>query len=331
MWNAHIGFFVTYIKGDLTHNAALKARPTSSSTGTAATSARSSPPPRTASCRRPRSHRSSSATYRPSKPRSTPSSPRARTPHEDRDGRRPHGRHRRGARRRHRSAKSLSGKADGAGSTLRAGLTGLLTQHVAQTGIVIETVVQTGSLTSPQTQGAIKALTENTNALGARSASLYGAAAKTEVPRPVERAHRLLRHLHQGRRGQGRVAEGTANKQLDGYRSSSATSSPGRRTTALTADQVAHELVGHVQTLEAAIDAIVSGKANAASQLAMAEMHMPGTAAALAKAIATAKAERHVEDRPPRASRTVRPRNRSRSSGGEHGYVTRSRGRRATP
>ena len=89
--------------------------------------------------------------------------------------------------------------------------------------------------------------------------------------------------------GKDAALKAKANRQLDGYRRDFGTFVAGATNNALTADQVATELTGHVQTLEAAIDAIVAGKANAASKLAMAEMHMPGTAAALAKAIASSK------------------------------------------
>jgi hypothetical protein len=184
------------------------------------------------------------------------------------------------------TAKKLPGKVDGAGSALRAGLTGLLVQHVAQTGIVVRTVVQTGSLESPQTAGAVQALSDNTNALGDAIGSIYGDEAKQQFL-DLWNAHiGFFVTYTKGVIGKDAALKKKADKQLDGYREDFGTFIAGATNDALTADQVATELVGHIQTLEDAIDAIVAGKPDAASKLAMAELHMPGTAAALAKAIA---------------------------------------------
>ena len=184
------------------------------------------------------------------------------------------------------SAKKLPGKVDGAGSTLRAGLTGLLVQHVAQTGIVVRTVVQTGALDSPQTAGAIQALTDNTNALGDAIGSIYGDEAKKQFLKLWNAHIGFFVTYTQGVIGKDAALKKKANRQLDGYRAGFGAFIAGATNDALTADQVATELVGHIQTLEDAIDAIIAGKPDAASKLAMAELHMPGTAAALAKAIA---------------------------------------------
>jgi hypothetical protein len=183
-------------------------------------------------------------------------------------------------------AKKLPGMVDGAGSTLRAGLTGLLVQHVAQTGVVVRTVVQTGALDSPQTGGAIQALNDNTNALGDAIGSVYGDAAKKQFLELWNAHIGFFVTYTKGVIGKDAALQKKANRQLDGYRADFGTFIAGATDDALTADQVATELVGHIQTLEDAIDAIIAGKADAASKLAMAELHMPGTAAALAKAIA---------------------------------------------
>ena len=52
---------------------------------------------------------------------------------------------------------------------------------------------------------------------------------------------------------------------------------------------VSADLQGHIQTLEAAIQAILAKSPSAAAKIAMAEDHMAGTAAVLAKAIAAQK------------------------------------------
>jgi hypothetical protein len=59
--------------------------------------------------------------------------------------------------------------------------------------------------------------------------------------------------------------------------------------TGLPATAVAADLQGHITTLETAIKAIVTKSPSAASAISMAETHMAGTAAVLAKAIADQK------------------------------------------
>ena len=292
LWNAHIGFFVTYIKGDLTHSAALKAKANKQldgyrrDFGAFIDGATGGKLPKAAVAKELTGH---VQTLESAIDAIIAKSPDAATKismaadHMDGTAAALAG----GI----AAAKSLPGKADGAGSTLRAGLTGLLTQHVAQTGIVIETVVQTGSLTSPQTRGAIKALTANTNALGSAVGQIYGADAQKKFL-DLWNAHiGFFVNYTKGVVGNDAALKAKANKQLDGYRQQFGDFIAAATNNGLTSDQVATELVGHVQTLEAAIDAIVGGKADAAGRLAMAEMHMPGTAAALAKAIAAAKAD----------------------------------------
>ncbi len=54
------------------------------------------------------------------------------------------------------SSKGVSGNVAGAGSSLRAGLTGLLVQHVAATAFVVQTAVAAGGdLSKPEVKGAI--------------------------------------------------------------------------------------------------------------------------------------------------------------------------------
>src|SRR5580704_1464159 len=77
------------------------------------------------------------------------------------------------------SSKGISGNVTGAGSALRAALTGLLIQHVAATAFLVQTAVaHGGSLTAPEVKGAIAALTANTDQLGTALGSVYGPAAK---------------------------------------------------------------------------------------------------------------------------------------------------------
>jgi hypothetical protein len=182
--------------------------------------------------------------------------------------------------------KNLDGAADGQASALRAGLTGLLIQHVAQTGEVVQSVVAT-SLTSPQTQGAIAALDQNTQDLGKAIGSLYGADAQTAFLK-MWRAHiGFFVDYTKGVASGDSAAVNAAQAKLANYQADF--SKFLGTATGLPADAVSADLQGHVQTLEAAIRAILTKSPTAAAKISMAEDHMAGTAAVLAKAIAAQK------------------------------------------
>ncbi|HVX68778.1 MAG TPA: hypothetical protein VHA79_03725 [Mycobacteriales bacterium] len=183
--------------------------------------------------------------------------------------------------------KGLTGNADGDAAGLRAALTGLLIQHVAQTGAVIQSLVATGSLSSPQTTGAISALDQNTVDLGKAIGSLYGGDAQQAFLK-MWRAHiGFFVTYTEGIAGNDAAKVRQAKHQLAGYQKQfgdflgSATGLPG--------SAVSADLQGHVQTLEAAIKAILAKSPSASTKIAMAESHMAGTAQVLAKAIAAQK------------------------------------------
>jgi hypothetical protein len=183
--------------------------------------------------------------------------------------------------------KGLTGNADGDAAGLRAALTGLLIQHVAQTGAVIQSLVATGSLSSPQTTGAISALDQNTLDLGKAIGSLYGGDAQQAFLK-MWRAHiGFFVTYTEGIAGNDAAKVRQAKHQLAGYQKQfgdflgSATGLPG--------SAVSADLQGHVQTLEAAIKAILAKSPSASTKIAMAESHMAGTAQVLAKAIAAQK------------------------------------------
>jgi hypothetical protein len=182
--------------------------------------------------------------------------------------------------------KGLGGMADSQASALRAGLTGLLIQHVAQTGEVVQSVVAT-SLTSRQTQGAIEALDQNTQDLGKAIGSLYGSDAQTAFLK-MWRAHIGFFVDYTKGIAAGDTAEvKSAQAKLATYQQQFGTFLG--TATGLPAGAVSADLQGHVQTLEAAIRAILTKSPAAAEKIAMAEEHMAGTAAVLAKAIAAQK------------------------------------------
>jgi hypothetical protein len=181
---------------------------------------------------------------------------------------------------------NLPGNVDGDGSALRSGLTGLFIQHVAQTVDVVQTAVGT-NLSSAQTKAALKALDQNTVALGSAIGSLYGHSAQQAFLK-MWRAHigffvtytsGLATH-NQADVKKGNRQLATYQKQFGEFLGSA---------TGLPATAVSADLQGHVQTLEAAIRAIVSQKPNAAHAVAMAESHMAGTAAVLGSGISKQK------------------------------------------
>jgi hypothetical protein len=182
--------------------------------------------------------------------------------------------------------KSLSGTTDGQASALRAALTGLLIQHVAQTGEVVQSVVAT-SLTSAQTQGAIAALDQNTQDLGKAIGSLYGSDAQTAFLKMWRDHIGFFVDYTKGVAGGDAKAVKAAQAKLATYQQQFG--SFLGTATGLPADAVSADLQGHVQTLEAAIKAILTKSPSAAAKIAMAEEHMAGTAAVLAKAIAAQK------------------------------------------
>jgi hypothetical protein len=182
--------------------------------------------------------------------------------------------------------KSLAGNPAGDASSLRAALTGLFIQHVAQVGAVVQTAVAT-SLTSPQTSGAISALDKNTVDLGDAIGSVYGTDARTAFLK-MWRAHiGFFVNYTKGLATNDQKLVASAQAKLANYKKDFADFLG--TATGLPATAVAQDLQGHITTLEAAIQAIVSKSPTAADKISMAESHMAGTAAVLAKAIAAQK------------------------------------------
>lgn len=187
------------------------------------------------------------------------------------------------------TASAMSMSADTTASqaaTLRAGLDQLFREHVNLTGFTVQTAVISG-VGSKQTAAALKALDANTVAIGDAVGSVYGDAAKAGFLR-MWRAHigffvDYTKALASGDRAAVKAAEAKlANYQRD-FGTFLATA------TGLPADAVSADLQGHIQTLEAAIQAILAKSPTAAAKISMAEDHMAGTAAVLAKAIAAQK------------------------------------------
>src|SRR5579859_432077 len=159
------------------------------------------------------------------------------------------------------SAKGISGSVTGAGSSLRAALTGLLIQHVAATAFVVQTAVaHGGNLTAPQVKGAIGALADNTNQLGAAIGSVYGPAAQAQFLK-LWRAHiGFFVNYTLGVATHNAAKAAAANQDLAGYTS-----------------QFSQFI------------AIVAKSPSAGKKIELAAMHMDGTAQVLAKGIVSAK------------------------------------------
>jgi hypothetical protein len=181
--------------------------------------------------------------------------------------------------------RGIAGSVTGAGSSLRAGLTGLLVQHVAATGFVVQTAVAAGgNLSKPEVKGAVSALSDNTSQLGQAIGSVYGPAAQQQFLK-LWRAHIgffVDYTLGTATKDSAKVA--TAKKNLAGYISQFSVFIAGA--TKLPKSAVAADLQGHVSTLEGAINSIVAGSPAASARLLMAEDHMAGTGAVLAQGIA---------------------------------------------
>jgi hypothetical protein len=171
---------------------------------------------------------------------------------------------------------------------LRAGLTALLQEHVYLAGIAInQAVADAGDLEAPATADAVAALDANSVALGDAVASVYGDEGGDQFL-ALWRAHIgfFVDYTLGGATGDA-AAQDAARAALDGYRTDFGAFIESATGGALTTEAVAAELEVHVDTLFTAIDAVLAADPQVYGLLAEAASHMPGTAAALASAIAT--------------------------------------------
>ena len=170
-----------------------------------------------------------------------------------------------------------------ASAELRAGLTLLFREHVNLTGFVVNTAVKNG-LTSPNTTQAVAALDQNTVDLGNAIGSVYGADAKTAFLKMWRDHIGFFVEYTKGLATKDNALVSKAQTELAGYKKDFSTFLAGA--TKLPADAIASDLQGHVDTLESAIQAIVSNSPTAGAKIREAQGHMAGTAAVLAKGIA---------------------------------------------
>ena len=184
--------------------------------------------------------------------------------------------------------KGLEGDVDGTASTVRATLTSQLSAHVWLAGNALDTAVRAkGDLKDPQVVGAVKALDANSVALAKTVGSVYPDAEKPFLASWRQHIGFFVNYtLGKATKNDKQVAKAKAD--LDGYRTSF-----GQLINSvipeLPADAVAEELVPHVDTLFAAIDASVAGKPDYQTKLTKAADHMPMTAAILTSGIVANK------------------------------------------
>jgi plastocyanin len=173
-------------------------------------------------------------------------------------------------------------------SELRSGLTHLLQEHVYLAGLAInQAVADGGDLAAPATADAVAALDANSVALSEAIASVYGPDAGEQFL-ALWRTHIgfFVDYTLGGATGDT-AAQGAARADLDGYRAAFGAFVESATGGALPADAVAEELAVHVDSLLAAVDAVLAGSPDVFPLLRTAAQHMPGTALALAGAIAT--------------------------------------------
>jgi hypothetical protein len=186
------------------------------------------------------------------------------------------------------SAATTSAPDASAASGLRSTLTALLSDHVWLAGNALQTaVLKGGNLKDPAVTGAVGALDANSVALSKTLGSVYPAAEKPFLASWRQHIGFFVNYtLGKATKNAAMVSKATSD--LDGYRTSF-----GQLIHSvvpeLPADAVAEELVPHVQTLFAAIDAAVAGKPDFQSKLAAAAEHMTMTAAILTGGIVADK------------------------------------------
>ena len=173
-------------------------------------------------------------------------------------------------------------------AALRATLTSLLSDHVWLAGNALDTAVRKqGDLKDPQVVGAVRALDANSVALAKTLGSVYPDAEKPFLASWRQHIGFFVDYtLGKATENDKQVAKAKAD--LDAYRTSFG-ELINSVVPELPADAVAEELIPHVDSLFAAIDASVAGKPDYQTKLSKAAEHMPMTAAVLTSGIVANK------------------------------------------
>ncbi|MFP5579017.1 MAG: copper amine oxidase [Acidimicrobiia bacterium] len=172
---------------------------------------------------------------------------------------------------------------------LRAGLTSLLQEHVYLAGITVEAALDAGGdMEAPAVKAAAAALDENTVALSDAVASVAGEE-NGEAFKGLWREHiGFFVDYTLGKATGDQAMLDQALTDLDGYQEAAGAFFEEITGGELPADALIESLEVHIDTLTAAIDALVAGDATAFDKLQAAADHMPMTANALAGAIVAA-------------------------------------------
>ena len=177
---------------------------------------------------------------------------------------------------------------ESAASELRAGLTGLLEEHVYLAGIALDSAIANGGdLENPGVKAAVETLDANSVGLSEAIASVYGDAGGEQFL-ALWRAHIgfFVDYTLGGATGDTAKQE-KARADLDGYRAEFGAFLASATEGGLPEDAVAEELAPHVESLLAAIDAALTRSPDTYSLLKEAAGHLPRTANVLAGGIAS--------------------------------------------
>jgi hypothetical protein len=177
---------------------------------------------------------------------------------------------------------------DGA-STLRAGLTSLLQEHVYLAGITIETAVDAGgNMDDPTVQAAAAALDENTVALSEAVGSVAGDEQGQAFLQLWRNHIGFFVDYTLGKATGDQAKVDQALQDLAGYEQAAGAFFEDVTGGAIKSADLVKGLDGHIATLTAAIDAVVAGQPEAFDQLREAAQHMFGAALFLSTGISQA-------------------------------------------
>jgi cytochrome c556 len=172
---------------------------------------------------------------------------------------------------------------------LRAGLTSLLQEHVYLAGITVETALDAGGdMEAPAVAAAAATLDENTVALSDAIASVAGDE-NGEAFKGLWREHiGFFVDYTLGKATSDQAKVDQALTDLDGYQEAAGAFFEEITAGELPAEALIESLDVHIETLTAAIDALVAGDATAFDKLQAAADHMPMAAQAISGAIVAA-------------------------------------------
>jgi hypothetical protein len=179
----------------------------------------------------------------------------------------------------------VPGEVESMESALQRDLTDMLVSHVYLAGIAVEQATLTGDPASPQFTAAAATLDRNSQDLAAAIESVYGPEAGAQFLE-LWRSHigMFVDYTVGGLTGNAALQQQAA-AQLDQYRQDFGAFMDSATGGELPAMTVADALGMHVESLTAAVDAVIAGDPAAFDLLYDAAHHMPETATAFAGGI----------------------------------------------